>query len=98
MWNDQNECLSWSDTLEWFSLLGIVTPPVLYQGVWSEEYLRKLVLDTQTVEGYVVRLANSFHYDDFAKAVAKWVRAQHVQTDQHWMFAEVKPNQLRGEK
>jgi hypothetical protein len=47
------------------------------------------------MEGYVVRLAARFHYQDFAHSVAKWVRAQHVQTDQHWMFAELIPNRLK---
>lgn len=97
VWSEHNECLSWQDTLEWFSLLGITSPPVFYQGLWDEDYLRRLVIDTAKVEGYVVRLADSFHYDQFGQSVAKWVRAQHVQTEQHWMFAEVKPNQLRGE-
>ena len=49
------------------------------------------------MEGYVVRLAERFAYADFAQSVAKWVRAQHVQTTQHWMFAEVVPNQLRSD-
>lgn len=97
LWNERNECLSWVETKEWFALLGISSPPILYQGIWDESYLRSLVLDTQKVEGYVVRLAASFHYEQFAQAVAKWVRPRHVQTDQHWMFAAVQPNHLRGE-
>jgi hypothetical protein len=35
-------------------------------------------------EGYVVRLASSFKFDDFNKSVAKFVRKNHVQTNEHW--------------
>ena len=36
------------------------------------------------VEGFVVRNAAAFHYDDFKNNVGKYVRAHHVQTDDHW--------------
>lgn len=45
-------------------------------------------------EGYVVRLAEEFSYEKFSTSVAKFVRKNHVQTDQHWMQNEVEPNQL----
>jgi hypothetical protein len=35
-------------------------------------------------EGVVSRCAESFHEDDFAKHVLKYVRKGHVKTDQHW--------------
>ena len=35
-------------------------------------------------EGFVMRVADSFHLDDFAFNVAKFVRKNHVQTDSHW--------------
>ena len=44
-------------------------------------------------EGYVVRLADSFYYDDFQKSVAKWVRPHHVTTDEHWLERFI-PNHL----
>jgi len=98
IWNDENICLSWQDTEQWAELLGCSTPEVLYQGEWSEKLLRELALeiDTESSEGYVVRLAESFSYDDFSMAVAKWVRPKHVQTEQHWMHAQVVPNGLKG--
>lgn len=46
-------------------------------------------------EGYVVRLAGSFHYDDFSKSTAKFVRAHHVKTDSHWMKRIPFPNLLK---
>lgn len=51
--------------------------------------------DNDISEGYVVRLAGEF--TDFSKSVAKWVRANHVQTDQHWMFKEIERNKLKDE-
>ena len=57
--------------------------------------VESLVVDTEQMEGYVVRLADGFPFDAFARSVAKWVRPGHVQTDQHWMHAQVVPNGLR---
>jgi hypothetical protein len=40
-------------------------------------------------EGYVVRLANAFQYEDFHKSVGKFVRSSHVKGNAHW--ADRKP-------
>jgi hypothetical protein len=37
-----------------------------------------------TKEGIVMRLAGEFDGDDFPNYVCKYVRANHVQTDEHW--------------
>ena len=37
-----------------------------------------------TIEGVVVRNIESFPLDDFSKNVVKYVRKNHVQTDEHW--------------
>lgn len=94
VWNDENTCLSWADTEEWFELLGVHSVPVLYRGIWDEAVIRAVKVETGAVEGYVVRLADAFSYEDFKYSVAKWVRPNHVQTDQHWMFAELVANGL----
>jgi len=47
------------------------------------------------MEGYVVRRAASFAYEDFQTSVAKWVRPNHIQTDEHWMHKAVIPNGLK---
>ena len=95
IWNDRNEALSWDETCEWARLLGLVTVPELYRGDWDEHFVRGLTLDTATQEGYVVRIADGFAFEEFHQSIAKWVRRGHVQTNQHWMFAEVVPNRLR---
>jgi len=45
-------------------------------------------------EGYVVRWARGFHASEFPRAVAKYVRAGHVQTDDHWLHRKVVRNEL----
>lgn len=49
-------------------------------------------------EGYVVRVVDSFPYDEFRERVAKYVRPGHVTTSQHWMRQEVIPNLLASGK
>lgn len=94
-WNDKNECLSWEDSKQLFEQLGLVTPQELYVGRWCKETIRNIALDVEHQEGYVVRIADSFNFNDFAQCVSKWVRTNHVVTDQHWMHAEVIPNGLK---
>lgn len=67
---------------------------MLWRGVFDERALRKLRLDTARQEGYVVRTVAGFARADFGRSVAKWVRGGHVQTDAHWMYAQVVPNGL----
>lgn len=98
VWNEENRALSWDDTQEVFALLGIESVPVLYRGMFDEAQLHRLVaqLDLSKDEGFVLRLADSFHYDEFAQSVAKWVRPAHVQTGEHWMHSTIVPNGLKG--
>ena len=96
LWNSNNECLSWAESKAFFQQLGLVTPKELYRGLWCEKTIKDIQLDTRYQEGYVVRIADSFYFNDFGRCVAKWVRADHVVTDKHWMHAEVVPNGLKG--
>ena len=95
MWEGKR-CLSWDETVMWADLLGIEMVPVLYDGIFDEVKIREITegLDPEKVEGLVVRVAGEFNYDDFSRAVAKYVRANHVTTDTHWMHSEIKANGL----
>lgn len=95
IWNENNVCCSWSDTLEWFDILEIIPVTVLYQGIWNEQLIRELSVDTLVTEGYVVRNSQAFPYERFKENSAKWVRKNHVQSDKHWMHTEVVPNGLK---
>jgi len=96
IWNNQNMCLSWSDTLEWFEILGVHPATQLYRGPWNKNLIQELTIDESRSEGYVVRKAEAFSYSDFKMCVAKWVRTNHVQTDKHWMHSEVVPNKIKN--
>lgn len=90
MWDDKNYCLSWDETMEWFGLFdhslqqagsSLAAVPVLYDGVWDEEVIKNLYKPTHNddpMEGFVVRLADKFHYKDFRHCVGKYVRAEHT--------------------
>lgn len=98
IWDEKNICLSWDETLEYFSLLGIKPVKVLYDGVFDEKEIKKLwnPKDWEITEGYVLRVADSFHYRDFRKFVAKFVRNGHIQTTKHWFYGQaVEPNMLK---
>ena len=95
---DGDTCLSWDDTVEWCRLLGLVPVPVLHRGLFPGEdavvSLWQQRFPAGTSEGFVVRDAGAFDRAEFGRRVGKWVRAGHVQTDQHWMTAPVVPNGL----
>lgn len=100
IWNGYNECLSWQETVEWCKLLGIEPVPILYEGLWNKElitdfYDRIVQPYSDEVEGYVVRVARSFHFSEFRNVVAKYVRKNHVKPENHhWMFQKVVVNKL----
>ena len=90
---DNNIWIPWQQVEEYSYLLDIPTVPVLFKGVVnSVKELKSLVNDLVSkqselggdIEGVVVRSAGMFHNDDFAENVMKWVRKDHVQTDEHW--------------
>ena len=82
------EASSWDDTVALAARLGLITVPVLYRGRWLGEKRLSTLLQNHTakdeVEGYVVRLACAFNQTEFSTSVAKYVRENHVKTDEHW--------------
>ena len=92
-------CLSWDESCEWFGLLGIPVVPTLYRGVWDEKRIKDIWLDYDLNEGYVVRLTSSFHYKDFARSAAKFVRKGHVTANEHWFFGNAgEVNKLKNKQ
>lgn len=94
----KDEWISWDDVLELSYLLDLNTVPVFFKGTTNsvKEIIEALVkslsvfdaYDTKTniecMEGVVCRRASAFNNDDFYKYVLKMVRANHVNTDEHW--------------
>jgi ATP-dependent RNA circularization protein (DNA/RNA ligase family) len=84
IWNEKNECLSWDETEEYCHLLGLQHVPVLYKGLYNKDAIHNAFLNLDHIaEGYVVRTVNGFHYTDFQKCIAKYVRPNHVAETQH---------------
>jgi hypothetical protein len=95
---------SWAEVELWAEELGVPTAPVLFKAdpsVSLEALIRKFGTDGDPVskmggerEGFVVRWADEFADEDFERAVAKFVRADHVQTPHHWKTTELIRNRM----
>lgn len=98
VWNGET-ALSWDETLEWFELLGIQPVTQLYRGILSQKVIENQIknLDMIVQEGFVIRLASSFQHADFKHSVVKYVRANHVISDTHWMHSTIIPNELMSD-
>lgn len=95
IWDENNNCLSWEDTLEWCNLLDLIPVQTIYTGVYNEQKIKDAFKPYKDEhEGYVVRTAGSFEYKYAFKNIAKCVRKNHVQTDKHWMHQAIVPNIL----
>lgn len=89
---EDNWIRGWDITKEVCNELGLKTVTEIYRGIYDKDKILKafekakneLATQGQDIEGFVVRNAYSFKIDDFSKNVAKFVRANHVQTDKHW--------------
>lgn len=99
IWNDET-CLSWEETVDWCNLLGLKTVPVITEVKSLTSSNLNIIVETvsqlSSVEGFVVRRSESFNINQFKTHVAKWVRANHVQTDQHWMYQPIIKNELKN--
>lgn len=102
VWNEENVCLEWEETEEWAKLLGLKIVPILYRGKWDPEVVEHLYTpkyNDDDCEGYVVRLASKFKYQDFFYSIAKYVspyfRAALKNSDDNWRTRAVIPNNLK---
>lgn len=101
IWNNQNFCISWPETLEWFTLIGIKSVPILYEGMYDKNKI--LFLLSNKSEGFVIRLKDGFGYKDFNKSCAKYVSKsfkdkmlENPMTFTHWSQRVCVPNKLRS--
>ena len=97
IWNEKNIALDWNSTLEWCDILNITPVEILFKGVLSKKVINSIIMNlcALTDEGFVIRLASEFHYNDFKMSVAKYVRANHITSDKHWMHSQLKQNTLK---
>lgn len=99
-----HEFLSWNEIKEISKNLGLITVPVLDNGlieIESGRLINKIInfaensINNFGQEGLVVRKVSSFHYSQFENTVAKYVRLNHVQTDEHWSQQKIVRNKLK---
>ena len=105
---DEATCLSWDETVEWSQLLNLQMVPFLYRGLYDPKIVLDLATSEEIFggirEGVVIRKPEKFTYTDpdnftqcsldAAKHYTKWVRKNHVNTSNHWMFENIVPNEL----
>jgi hypothetical protein len=101
---DHSIWFRWDKVEKMAKELGLNTVPVLFEGqVSSEKELQELVesfmkqpsLCGGIREGVVARAARSFTDEEFSTCVMKCVRANHVQTSEHWKDQEIVKNKLK---
>ncbi len=95
-WIVDNVIQAWDATLVRFEELGVTPVSILYQGLYREQLFEDIAasLDQQTQEGFVARIADAFPESDIPLNMGKYVREGHVQSETHWMKAEMIPNKL----
>ncbi len=100
---ERNVFLNWDETLlivDGFdgALLSVPTIGTLLSEEVNDE---KVLMDKfreyqdivgREVEGFVIRPYDEFRFSEYADVVGKWVRANHVQTDEHWMRSSPRYN------
>ena len=88
-----NSLVSQDELVEIASSLEIPTVPMIFRGEFPtvndlDEFIQQAHLEPSALgtdrEGLVLRTAGEFSLDDFAQNVCKSVRADHVQTGEHW--------------
>lgn len=99
--------LSWPETKEVAKTLDLPTVPLIYEEdncdnatFKTEQEARTKLIEyaRETIdnggEGIVVRSKFPFHYGQFTQKVAKYVRENHVKTDEHWKHTETVQNNI----
>lgn len=101
---DESMWYSWDEVELWAEEINVPTVPKLYSGIVTTEqelhlltdsFMNKLSCCGGIREGVVIRTQSSFQNNLFSENVMKCVRANHVQTSQHWKDQEIVRNKLR---
>lgn len=84
IFNNENIALSWDEMVDWCELYDLRPVPLLWRGVFDKTMLNTFhhLLSTEQQEGYVMRVSSRIQH--WSKETAKWVRSNHVSSDEHW--------------
>lgn len=83
----------WDGVKGFASTYGFLTVPEIFRGtfktetqlqIWMEENIKNESVFGGPREGFVIRTSGAFEFADFKKNMAKYVRPNHVQTDERW--------------
>lgn len=99
IWDDLT-CLSWKDTKDFATIMGLQMVPVFYEGPYDEEGIKKAFEPhSKFHEGYVVRNADEYKYGEFRRNLGKYVRPEFKQalnqSHGHWISKKIEVNGLR---
>lgn len=89
---DEGRWLSWEEVVFYAECLDLFTVPLLEQGSFTKENLSATIAANMdygstfggAIEGVVVRPSAEFTTEEFPHKVIKYVRENHVKTDEHW--------------
>ena len=95
--------LGWDDVKALAEQVGYPVVPALaenveYSNIWEfQAHITKMAqrVIKEGREGIVVRPMTPFHYSHFEQYTGKYVRANHVQTDEHWRERTIVRNEKR---
>ena len=95
---------SWEDIVNWSNILGVINVPAvrLIDPINNAKTLTDIITSiaknviVRGHEGIVVRNIGSFSNKGFNRNVAKFARANHVQTSRHWSKQKIVINKIRG--
>lgn len=99
---DNDTCLSWLDTVNICSDLGLHHVPVFYDGIYDKDAILEAFnaykenCDIGDVEGFTIRLSNSYTYDDFKISLSKFVCSSFVLPSEHWRHLPKIKNKLKN--
>lgn len=89
---DGNKWLAWDEVVFYAEVLNLPTVPVLQRGFFTEKTIQTHIQQTLMngsrlggeCEGVVCRVTEGFENQHFSNFVLKYVRKNHVKTDEHW--------------
>jgi RNA ligase len=83
VWDDDNWCLAWDETKAFLGEREIEIAPVVYDGIFDQNAIHEAWIASPhpQSEGYVIRLASSFHYAGFRRCVGKYIRSGYQQSE-----------------
>lgn len=86
VWDEQDNLLSWDNICQYSELLDLPVVRLLYRGHDFDEASKAWgnSLNDEISEGFVMRHAEKIPGDKFSERVAKYVRANHVRTEDTW--------------